>query len=233
MLFNLDTQILQELNKLAVDSPWWSTFSLFISGNNLVKCGGFMIAIWWLWFRDETAAVSQRNRQILLGILVGSLVGMFTTRLLTHVLPFRTRPLYTTELHLISPVAQLANLDARTSFPSDHATLFFALSTGFFFLSRWLGALAVLYTLLLICFPRVFLGYHYPSDILAGAVVGIVAALVANAPRIRQAFYQPLVRWQHRYPSWFYVGLFLLTYQMNNMFNDVRALLSYVLSSAL
>jgi len=178
-------------------------------------------------------AVSTRNRQIIIGILVGGLVGMFATRMLTHVLPFRTRPLYTTELNLTSPIEQLANLDTRTSFPSDHATLFFALSTGFFFLSRWLGTLAVLYTLFMVCFPRVFLGYHYPSDIVVGAMVGIVAALIANAPRIRHVFYQPLVAWQHRHPGLFYIGLFLMTYQMNNMFNDVRSLLSYMLGSAI
>jgi len=233
MLLNIDTQILVGLNKLAVDSPSWSSFSLFVSGNNLVKCGLFMMAIWWLWFKDDTVAASKRTRLIIVGILVGSLVGIFTTRMLTHVLPFRNRPLYTTELNLIAPIEQLANLDTRTSFPSDHATMFFALSIGFFFVSRWLGTLAVLYTLSMICFPRVFLGYHYPSDIMVGALVGIVAACIANLPVVRRVFYMPILAWQQQHPGLFYMGLFLMTYQMNNMFNGVRSLLSYVLSSAI
>ena len=136
-----------------------------------------MAAVWWLWFKDETGPEERKrsNHQIIIGILVGCLLGVFATRVLTHVLPFRTRPVFATELHLISIFQLPADLDHKTSFPSDHATLFFALATGFFFRSRRIGTWALLYTVLVVCFPRVFLGYHYPSDILVGGLVGVGA----------------------------------------------------------
>ena len=42
---------------------------------------------------------------------------------------------------------------------------------------RW-GGLAILYSLLVICVPRIYLGYHYPSDVAAGALIGCLSALI-------------------------------------------------------
>lgn len=62
------------------------------------------------------------------------------------------------------------------SFPSDHATLLFAIAMSFYLggykkLSYLIFLLAVI-----IGAARVAAGVHYPSDIIAGAVVGIIAA---------------------------------------------------------
>ena len=179
MLFNLDISITLKLNAIAASSPSLSRFVYFITNNGLFQGGVFMAAVWWLWFEGEADPEKRkRNQQIIIGILVGCLLGVFATRVLTHALPFRTRPIFATELHL-APLFQLpADLDHKTSFPSDHATLFFALATGFFFRSRWLGTWALLYATLVVGFPRVFLGYHYPSDILVGGLVGVGAACI-------------------------------------------------------
>ncbi|WP_426059802.1 hypothetical protein [Hymenobacter sp. B1770] len=89
-----------------------------------------MGGIWWLWFQQyPTQEIVNRNRQIIIGILVGCLMGMCVARSLTHLLPHRVRPLYNTELALKPPLA------TPTSFPSDHATLFCAWRRGPF-LSR-------------------------------------------------------------------------------------------------
>ena len=190
-----------------------------------------MAAVWWLWFKDETGPEERKrsNHQIIIGILVGCLLGVFATRVLTHVLPFRTRPVFATELHLISIFQLPADLDHKTSFPSDHATLFFALATGFFFRSRRIGTWALLYAVLVVCFPRVFLGYHYPSDILVGGLVGAGAACLANLPIVRRTFYRPILAWQVQYPVLFYMCLFLLTYQIAILFSDLRVLLGSLL----
>jgi len=231
MLPNLDTSILTDLNRVAVSSPGLSEFQLFLSENNLIKGGLFMIAIWWLWFKQDATPDRNQNRLVIIGILVGCLVGTFATRVLTHLLPFRPRPIYATDLHLSPFLWQPDGLDHMTSLPSDHATLYFALATGFFFISRRFGFIALLYALLVICFPRLFLGYHYPSDLIAGAAVGTVAAYVANRPFIRHLFYQPVINWQHRHPSSFYGAMFLMTYQINSLFSGIRALLTYMIGT--
>jgi undecaprenyl-diphosphatase len=72
--------------------------------------------------------------------------------------------------------APLVDLPATFSFPSGHATVSFACATTL--------ALAVprlrwpLYTLAaLISFSRVYVGVHYPLDVLAGAVLGVAIAI--------------------------------------------------------
>jgi undecaprenyl-diphosphatase len=77
-------------------------------------------------------------------------------------------------------------LAARTtdpSFPSDHAAAAFAIAFAVFAFSRRGGAL-FLAGATLIALSRIALGLHYPSDVLAGMLVGLAAAaLVTRAGR--------------------------------------------------
>ena len=61
------------------------------------------------------------------------------------------------------------------SFPSDHASAAFGIAFGVYFVDRRLGRL-FLAIATLIGVGRIFVGAHYPSDVLAGAVVGALAA---------------------------------------------------------
>ena len=63
------------------------------------------------------------------------------------------------------------------SFPSGHAAIFFALGAAVFLLNRRWG-LWFLFAACLMGVARIFVGVHYPSDILAGAIIGIFSALV-------------------------------------------------------
>jgi undecaprenyl-diphosphatase len=83
--------------------------------------------------------------------------------------------LYSAELHLHFAGSDIkdALLTSWSSFPSDHAMLWMAVATGIFLVWRGIGVLAILYTVLFICVPRAYLGFHYPTDLLVGAAVGI------------------------------------------------------------
>ncbi len=64
-------------------------------------------------------------------------------------------------------------VDTAPSFPSGHTIVMFALATSIFFYDRRFGWF--LYTLgIIIGIGRIMGGVHYPSDILGGAVLGIV-----------------------------------------------------------
>jgi len=65
------------------------------------------------------------------------------------------------------------------SFPSGHAAFYFALSTIVFLYNKKAGVLFYIASFL-ICLARVFTGLHWPTDILAGAVIGIIFGWLVN-----------------------------------------------------
>jgi undecaprenyl-diphosphatase len=70
------------------------------------------------------------------------------------------------------------------SFPSDHATGAFAIATAVWFYDRVAGA--VLFGLAaVLAFSRVFVGTHYPGDVVGGAAIGAAVALVLRLPPLR------------------------------------------------
>lgn len=82
--------------------------------------------------------------------------------------PFVTHP---TGVHMFAPHA------ADASVPSDHATAAFAIGTAIVLRERRWGAV-VLVAAAVLSVGRVALGFHYPSDVLGGAVIGTVTALL-------------------------------------------------------
>ncbi|MEU8180308.1 phosphatase PAP2 family protein [Micromonospora sp. NPDC049047] len=64
------------------------------------------------------------------------------------------------------------------SFPSNHATIAGALAVTTLLLSRRLGLVA-LPLAALAAFSRVFVGVHYPHDVIAGVLLGALVAVVA------------------------------------------------------
>ena len=81
-----------------------------------------------------------------------------------------------------------------TSFPSDHATAAFAIAVALLLRHRKAGLLALALAEYPLCIARVAVGTHYPSDVLAGAAVGTVAALILWHPSVRGPLHR-LAEW--------------------------------------
>lgn len=79
------------------------------------------------------------------------------------------------------------------SFPSDHATAAFAIAVSILLRSRRAGLLAIAMATVL-AVARVAVGTHYPGDVLGGAVLGTLCALLFYTPTVRA----PL----HRLADW-------------------------------
>ncbi|MBT2394990.1 phosphatase PAP2 family protein [Streptomyces sp. ISL-100] len=71
-----------------------------------------------------------------------------------------------------------------SSFPSGHTAAAVGFTTAVAFTSPWVGAAAAVPTVL-VALERVQAGAHYPSDVVAGAAIGVGSALlVHHAPRL-------------------------------------------------
>ncbi|MFJ9817725.1 phosphatase PAP2 family protein [Streptomyces sp. NPDC101151] len=78
------------------------------------------------------------------------------------------------------------------AFPSNHAAIAAGAAVALVFVSRRLGAVAVLGALAM-AVSRVWVGAHYPHDVLAGVVVGGLVTLVAMLVLRKRV--QTLARW--------------------------------------
>lgn len=118
---------------------------------------------------------SRRNLMMALQAILAACAGTTVSFIIGHLL-YRDRPFVT------HSVIQLISHSADASFPSDHATVAFACATAF-----WLGHVRYRWGWVLIAaciaFARVWSGVHYPSDVAAGALLG-----VGSAWGVRQIF---------------------------------------------
>ena len=81
----------------------------------------------------------------------------------------RTRPYYVLGYDpIIPPVGD-------PSFPSGHTSASFAAATAIYIINKKWGIIAYIFAAVM-GFSRLYLGVHFPTDVLAGAVVGAAAA---------------------------------------------------------
>lgn len=79
----------------------------------------------------------------------------------------------------IQGVLVLVKRSLDASFPSDHATMAGAAAAGLLLVDRRLGVLAAAAAALM-AFSRVYVGAHFPIDVLAGLAVGATVALLVQ-----------------------------------------------------
>jgi membrane-associated phospholipid phosphatase len=117
---------------------------------------------------------------ILLSVLTFALTDSISARLLK---PFfeRPRPCYDPQIQAMFKT--LLDCGGLYSFPSSHASNHFGLA-AFWYGSVWTMARKKWYWLwiwaLAICYAQVYVGKHYPLDIVGGAILGIVIGLLMS-----------------------------------------------------
>lgn len=228
---HLDFALMHWINQFVGRWPWFDLAVYHVSGSEFLKGIAIVTVYWYFLFehaKQETEPKEVETRATLLTVLILVVPAMVVARGLARLLPYRERPFFDPGLHFQWPYHVDADQFIRwSSFPSDHAALFSALAMGLFFRSKRAGVAVFAYVVAVTFFPRIYMGYHWPSDILAGFVLGILVAYVALIPTVR-SWSKRLYEECNRHSGLYAASLFLLTYEIGTLFNGPRLLLTYL-----
>lgn len=182
---NFDFWLFQQINGLVGLCPALDWLGIFLA-SYLQYFVGAGLLIFWFWGKNREERIKNLYQT---GVAIGAVV--LSRLVLTEVIRwawFRPRPF------IDQTVNSLLAHENTGSFPSGHAAFFFALASAAYFFdkkirpegapsdSRWTNRRASFWLFaaaILISLARVFVGVHYPLDILAGALVGLFSGWLA------------------------------------------------------
>lgn len=219
----MDELILKWVNGFVGQSQTLDRFEVLVSYNEILKGMPIVLLFLFLWYLPRADQIETRLR--LIALLLVAIVAIVVGRGAAMLLPHRDRPILNEalELHLV-PGFSPDGLNDWSSFPSDHAVLFMALATCFWMVNCWAGMLAVFHAIFFVCFTRVFLAYHYPSDILGGIIIGVAVALLLMRPVTGMVRRAGILEMGERWPQFFNPALFVVLFQIMTMFGSARIL---------
>ncbi|MBI4050790.1 MAG: phosphatase PAP2 family protein [Candidatus Doudnabacteria bacterium] len=167
-MLELDIKIFRIINNLAEKSGFWDKF--FIYGTRYSILIFSVILVLYLF---------KRRRVFWTALLSAALSrGIFTE--LIRYFYHRKRPFVA--LPDVKLLIEKNGLEA--SFPSGHAAYMFAIAFAVWLFNRKIGAILIIAALIL-SFGRVYVGVHYPGDILGGIAVAAISVLAVRSFRRR------------------------------------------------
>ncbi|MFT5158995.1 MAG: undecaprenyl-diphosphatase [Paracoccaceae bacterium] len=221
----MDEFLLSTINGFARASPELDFTIGFISDSYIFK-GMVPVAVFcFLWFAAGPSGKNERSGVLATGVL--TVAAIIAARLLSTLMPLRLRPIHDPSAadivnipYSISPTY----LEGWSAMPSDHAVMFAALAVSTFIWHRTAGTLLLAHAAIVVSLPRVFLGLHWPSDILVGWLFGAIFAIVLTGPLMRVI--RPLLdaTFSRRAIGLFYCAGFLIAFQMASTFESAREL---------
>ena len=146
----------------------------------------FAITLLLLWFKKDTKEKVVANREVAIFAMMTMLIALGINQIIGFVY-FRPRPYTLHTAHL------LVKPSVDPSFPSDHATFAFALALPILVGNKYFGRVMIVMSLLF-SFSRVYVGIHYPLDVVGGVIIAY-------------ATYKAI----HKFPKYFdYIASFVL-----------------------
>ncbi|WP_030383052.1 MULTISPECIES: phosphatase PAP2 family protein [unclassified Streptomyces] len=189
---NPDVELLYDINGLAKDAPhWFDRVMEFIGEYGLLLA--MVVLVLWCWWgvrrRGGDGAASS-----VAALVWAPLAAGIAVLVNVPIRGFVERP---------RPFVDHDGLDVLVdgkndfSFVSDHATLTMAIAVGLFVANRRFGMVGIGLALLE-GFCRVYMGVHYPTDVVGGFALGTAVALLLSP--VAMALLTPVVRVVERSP---------------------------------
>ncbi|PHK96813.1 hypothetical protein CR162_00080 [Pseudoroseomonas rhizosphaerae] len=224
MLQALDLSVLHFFNGFAGESFALDRIIFTLTNNHLFKTAPFVAAFWWMWFTDLSPN-RRDGRYLAFAGLGGAILAAALSRGVQNLMWERPRPIHNLDLEINTLLGlEEGYLANYSSFPSDNAAMTFAMALAIFMASRRLGVLAFLWALVVACIPRVYAGFHYPSDILGGALLGLAVVVLVVRSGLTQRLFGMALGFQRLSPGLFYAAGFIATYQVVTFFDATREL---------
>lgn len=176
MLIQWDTALLLTLN--ALHTPYFDRFMMIYSGN-------------WIWIPLYVSVFIMLylrfgwKKAVILGLAIGICIFIADTTCAKILRPFFCRP---RPGRPDSPISHLVHLingyrGGHYGFPSCHAANSFALAAALIIICRCIRlSLFIIIWAIINSYSRIYLGVHYPGDILFGTSVGIAIAWLIILP---------------------------------------------------
>ncbi len=167
-----DIKVFNFINGFANQSTIVDVLGIFLA-HYLAYILGLFLLFFLFWPKKNIV----KNRAMVLGSITSALISIFVVKKIILLFFARPRPYVILPLtHKLIAASIAENLQA---FPSGHAIVFFSLSSVIYNFNKKLGILFFVSSVLM-GIARVFVGVHWPSDILAGAILGILVGTIIN-----------------------------------------------------
>ena len=129
------------------------------------------IFLLFLWFKKSKKDKDKKDSlaiftSVLISLFIGWIIGLFY---------FHPRPF------MIGLGKELISHGADSSFPSDHATVMFAIAFALIFLKRYWSSSFFFILSILVSFARIFCGVHFPLDIIGSIIVSLTGTAITFA----------------------------------------------------